>query len=427
MPDTTISLLSESIFRNIKVVDSYLKANNLPGPSFDVDGPTFLDIGSDGEHVEEARVKALEAAVELVDLLQGPLATLRPLTNGASLQAISRWNVASKVPLDGEVSFTDLAKECGVNAVDLRRVLRYAMCYHRLFCEPREGYVAHTLGSRKLAEEPLLGDGLWLLGDLTYAAMPKTVDALEKWQDQEPSHTAIALVSGKEVSTYELMQELPGFAPKFARAMTSFAKYNNRSAKLPRINFVPTKPFQTLGKATVVDIGGSRGTDAMLLAEKYPDLSFIVQDLPPMIANAEAAVPPPLQGRIKFMPYSFFTPQTVSADAYLIKQCFHNWPDHYCVRIIKNQIPVMKPGTKIIVIDSLIPAPGTMSLMAERMARAFDMLMLTQTNGREREAEDWKQLFKQADERFKVTSMHPLASPVDFGPATGIIEVVWEG
>jgi hypothetical protein len=79
MPDTTISLLSESIFRNIKVVDSYLKAKNLPGPTFDVDGPTFLDIDSDGEHVEEARVKALEAAVELVDLLSGPLATLRPL------------------------------------------------------------------------------------------------------------------------------------------------------------------------------------------------------------------------------------------------------------------------------------------------------------------------------------------------------------
>jgi hypothetical protein len=347
--------------------------------------------------------------------------------NGASLQAISRWDIANKVPLNGEVSFVDLAKQCKVNMIDLRRILRYGMAFHHLFCEPREGFVAHTLASRKLAEEPLLGDGLWLLGDLTYTGMPKTVDALEKWQDQEPSHTAIALVSGREISTYELMGELPGFAPKFARAMTSFAKFSNRSAKLPRINFVPTQPFQKLGKATVVDIGGSRGTDAMLLAEKYPDLNFIVQDLPPMIANAEAGLPSPLQNRIKFMPYSFFTPQIVEADAYLIKQCFHNWPDHYCVRIIKNQIPVMKPGTKIIVIDSLIPAPGTMSLMAERMARAFDMLMLTQTNGREREADEWKALFKEADPRFKVISMHPLASPVDFGPATGIIEVVWEG
>jgi hypothetical protein len=79
MPDTTISLLAESIFRDIKIVDSYLKAKSLPGPSFDIDGPTFLDIDNDGEHVEAARVKALEAAVELVDLLSGPLATLRPL------------------------------------------------------------------------------------------------------------------------------------------------------------------------------------------------------------------------------------------------------------------------------------------------------------------------------------------------------------
>lgn len=63
MPETTISLLSESIFRNIKVVDSDLKAKNLVGP-------TFLDIDSDGEHVENLRA-------ELVDLLSDPLATLR--------------------------------------------------------------------------------------------------------------------------------------------------------------------------------------------------------------------------------------------------------------------------------------------------------------------------------------------------------------
>ncbi|KAK3380523.1 O-methyltransferase [Lasiosphaeria ovina] len=427
MPETVISLLSESIFRNIKIVDSYLKANNLPGPSFDVDAPIFIDIGPDGEHVEEARVKALDGALELVDLLSGPMVALRPLTSGASLQAISRWDIANKVPIHGEVSFTELARQCSVNAVDLRRVLRYAMCHHRLFHEPREEFVAHTLASRRLAEEPLLGDGLWLLADMTWAATTRTVDALEKWQDQEPSHTAVALTMGKEASTYELIQQEPELAARFARAMTSVAKFSSRSSRLPRVNFVPTKPFQTLGTATVVDIGGSRGTDAVLLAGKYPNLNFIVQDLPPMIAGAEAAVPPALRSRIRFAPYSFFTPQTTVADAYVIKQCFHNWPDHYCVRIIKNQIPAMRRGTKIIVIDSLLPPPGTMSLAAERMARAFDMMMLTQLNGREREAEDWRQIFRQADERFTITDMHPLASPVDFGPSTGIIEVVWEG
>jgi hypothetical protein len=59
--------------------------------------------------------------------------------------------------------------------------------------------------------------------------------------------------------------------------------------------------------------------------------------------------------------------------------------------------------------------------------RAFDMMMMTQHNGREREAEDWVELFKQADPRFKVTSMHPLKAPVDFGPPIGVIEAVWQG
>lgn len=86
----------------------------------------------------------------------------------------------------------------------------------------------------------------------------------------------------------------------------------------------------------------------------------------------------------------------------------------------------MRPGSKILVIDSLVPPPGTMSLLAERSARAYDMMMLTQSNGREREAEDWKNIFRQADERFKITRMMPLGLPLDLAPI-GLIEVVWEG
>ncbi|KAM7218255.1 S-adenosyl-L-methionine-dependent methyltransferase [Rhypophila decipiens] len=426
MPETTISKLSETIFRNVKVVDSYLKANNLPPPSFDVDGPAVMEVGPDGLHVEDAKNKAIAAAMELVDLLVGPFPSLRPLYNGTSLQAISKWKVAQKVPIHGQVSFDDLGKQVGVHPIDLRRVLRYAMCHHRLFCEPREGFVAHTLASRQLAEDPMLADGLWLLSEHTHQAQCRTVEALEKWQDQEPTHTAVSIMAGKEVTLYELLQSNPEHASKFVNAMTSFAKYNSRSPNLPKILHSNAGPFKNLGKVTVVDVGGSRGMDAIMIAKTSPNPNFIVQDLPPMIQGAEAALPPDLRDRIKFEAYNFFTPQTTVADVYIIKQCFHNWPDHYCVRIIKNQIPAMRPGTKIMVIDSLVPPPGNMSLMAERSARAYDMMMLTQTNGREREAEDWKNIFRQADERFKIVGMTSLGYPLDV-PPIGLIEVVWEG
>ncbi|CAI0641140.1 unnamed protein product [Colletotrichum noveboracense] len=419
---TTISRLAESIFSNTKIVDSYLKANDLPSPSFDADGPTNLEI--DAESAENARVKVLESTLELFDLLQGPAAILRPVAYGTSLQAISRWDIPNKVPLDKEISFTELAHLCDVHETDIRRILRYAMVYHRLFCEPRPGFVAHSLASKRLVQEPSMADGLWLLGDHVFGTAARTVDALEKFKDQEPSHTAMAILKGKEQSGYDAMKEDPQFARRFAKAMMSFA---NRSESAPRVSLVYPELWASLGKGTVVDVGGSRGADAIHLASKYPDLNFIVQDLPPMMAGAEAAVPAELKGRIRFMPYDFFTPQTQAADAYMIKQCFHNWPDHYCVRIIRNQIPLMKPGCRLIVIDSLVPEPGTMSLMAERMVRAFDMLMLTQGHGREREGAEWIELFKQADPRFKIRAMKPISKAADFGPATGLIEVIWQG
>lgn len=233
------------------------------------------------------------------------------------------------MPIHGQVSFADLAKQVGVHPIDLRRVLRYAMCHHRLFCEPREGFVAHSLASRMLAEDPLLADGFWLLSELTYESQCKTVEALEKWQDQEPTHTAVALTAGKEITAYSLMQSTPGYASRFANAMTSFAKYNSRSPNLPKVQLLAgSGPFQGLaGKATVVDIGGSRGIDSIMFAKTYPDLSFVVQDLPRTIQGAEACLPPDLRGRIQFEPYDFFTPQTRVAEVYMIKQCFHNWPD----------------------------------------------------------------------------------------------------
>jgi hypothetical protein len=78
MPKSRIAQLAELVLNNTITFDSYLKENGLPTPSFDVDAPDIFGISVD---VERARVQALEAAMELVDLLQGPIAPLRPLVS----------------------------------------------------------------------------------------------------------------------------------------------------------------------------------------------------------------------------------------------------------------------------------------------------------------------------------------------------------
>lgn len=53
-------------------------------------------------------------------------------------------------------------------------------------------------------------------------------------------------------------------------------------------------------------------------------------------------------------------------------------------------------------------------------------MMLSNSSGREREEEDWHKIFKQADERFRVNTISPVHTKGDFGPASAIIEVIFD-
>ena len=83
-----ISQLARLVEQNTIKVDEYLKSNNLPAPSFDPDGPLNLAIGS--AEIEQARHDAINASLELLDLLQGPISCCLPkvsltgLTRGRS-------------------------------------------------------------------------------------------------------------------------------------------------------------------------------------------------------------------------------------------------------------------------------------------------------------------------------------------------------
>ncbi len=53
--------------------------------------------------------------------------------------------------------------------------------------------------------------------------------------------------------------------------------------------------------------------------------------------------------------------------------------------------------------------------------------MMTSPGGREREEQDWRDLFKEADARFRINRVTSIHSKGNFGAPTGIIEAVWEG
>jgi hypothetical protein len=72
MSTSRIIELSQLIATNTAKVNDYLIANNLPTPSFDVDAPLQSLVPSNEPDIIFARDSAIQACVELRQLLLGP-------------------------------------------------------------------------------------------------------------------------------------------------------------------------------------------------------------------------------------------------------------------------------------------------------------------------------------------------------------------
>ena len=108
----------------------------------------------------------------------------------------------------------------------------------------------------------------------------------------------------------------------------------------------------------------------MRLAEAFPLLDFVIQDFQFSIAAGSEQVPPELVERVEFMPHDFLTEQPVKgADVYFFRWVFHNWSDKYCIQMLRNLIPAMKAGSRVLINDRVIPEPGHLSAWPEERIR----------------------------------------------------------
>ncbi|GAD93055.1 hypothetical protein BC1G_02945 [Paecilomyces variotii No. 5] len=421
--NSEISRLASVISSSTATLDQYLKDNKIPEPSFDAQAPPQLALKS--AEAFQAKSSAINACLELLDRLQGPLTCMLPLYNGSALQAISRFNIAAHVPLDGtEISYPDLAKASGMHVDDLKQVIRFAIVFHRLFQEPRKGYVVHSAGSRKIAEDPIVQAGVGQFDEF-YGSFARTVDAMTQFHGHEPNEAGFCLSHNTNEDLFSYLRSRPAAAKQFSEAMKFYT--GPIPAYSPNL-LVQGYPWSELGKgATVVDMGGSTGHVANLIAQAAPGVQVIVEDLPHVVTEAESTKSAEAQEQKQYLPvqfkaHDFFTPQTVAADAYLLRWVLHDWPDHYVLKILRQLVPSLKKGARVIVNESLCPESGSLPLATERYIRYMDLMMLAINKSRLRDEEEWQQLFHEADPRYgKLKCWTPE------GSALAIMEVVWEG
>ncbi|KAF3765145.1 hypothetical protein M406DRAFT_61886 [Cryphonectria parasitica EP155] len=396
--------LAEKISRETAKLERYMKEKGLPMPAFDVDAADdFPKLPAD---IQNCRLEIIHATKQLRDLTIGPRESVRwgvwEFLDVLALQVIYNYELAKLVPLDKPISLTDLQKLTPLDPVNLARVLRTAMTNH-IFTEPSPNLIAHTAASRLLATDEELAAWVGFNVEDIFPASNGVLPALQTHPE------ATSLTRAGYQFAFDTVDVEPMFATfgrdakrsrRMGQAMTSLTGGEGYEVAY----FVDSCDLGDVDArgGTFVDVGGSHGVVCVSLARRWQGIKFIVQDLPKTVASAPDPVCEDAQvaGRVQFQAHDFFTPQDVAADVYYFRWIMHNYSTPYAVDILKNLVPVLKPGARIIINDHCLRDPGQENPWDEKIMRRMDMVMLTLLNAQERTEEEFRELFRLADEGF---------------------------
>ncbi|KAK4167646.1 O-methyltransferase-domain-containing protein [Cladorrhinum sp. PSN259] len=386
-----LTRLAEEISQNTKIITDHLKSHNLPQPSFDADGPSH-PIPETDEGLSAARNALIEATRALNALAVGPGETTRLLgfpdtfVLGA-LQVLCHFQVPQNVPLDGEISFSELSRKTGLTETLLSRFLRtVATSYY--FVEPRPGFVAHTAWSNVLATDEKMRQCIWFRYTELLPTVAKRRTALafgDTFWDYKEKHTEHMVKFGQ-----------------FADAWTGGYVVDSP------LNVARAYPWEKLEEGSlIVDFGGGSRYISVAIAKEHPNLAFQIQDFEHLQKESAALVRESgLQDRLSFTPYDFFDKQPAArAKVYFLRNILHNWSDSHCRRILEPLVEAMGPDSRIVICDIVLPQPGAMQKTQEVRARALDLTMWSLFNAKERSIEEWQELLANVDGRLKVTNV----------------------
>ncbi|KAF2735515.1 S-adenosyl-L-methionine-dependent methyltransferase [Polyplosphaeria fusca] len=407
-----ISELSAAIAKHTATIDGYFTSNGLPTPSLEADALWNLPIPDGATDIKQARVAVIEACSELRDLMTGPKELLKfEWTAYVSVKVILRFRLDQSFPVGESTTFEAMSQYSGLSAKQVRRFVKHAILNHRLFQEKSPGVITHSALTAVLASEEIARNAFVVQLDEFWPAGIRVADALEKWPgSEENNETGFSLVNNSSKSLYDILAADPVRNARFGML------FNRPDEPLDLI--IENYPWQDFN--SVVDVGGSHGAVAIAIAEKFPHMKCIVQDLPETVKEGAARLPVKLEDRVEFMVQDFFTPQRITADVYYLRSILHNWSDKYCIKILQNLVPALKNGSRIIIHERVLPDVDQLAGVDAKPAINLDIGMLQLLNAQQREMHEWPALLQRADHRFQF-----LGAKKPDGAIRWICEAVW--
>jgi hypothetical protein len=144
---------------------------------------------------------------------------------------------------------------------------------------------------------------------------------------------------------------------------------------------------------SVMDVGGGNGILLASILKAHPEMRGVLADLPHVLDRAQqrGLLGGELQVRSAMQPCDFLHEVPSGCRAYLMKNVIHDWSDEHAEKILVNcRRAVPEDGALLLVEWALQEGnlhPG---------GKLFDVVMLVMTGGRERTAEEYRQLLARA-------------------------------
>ncbi|KFY76985.1 hypothetical protein V499_03505 [Pseudogymnoascus sp. VKM F-103] len=419
--------LSWVITKNASIVSHYLEANHLPQPSRESDGPSTILPSGSPQKVQQARQEIIAAALEILQLAIGPSEFLPNLATGfqyvSCLSWLCQYKIFHLVPLDSTISYAELATAASVPEQRLKSIIRMVLTNSLFREQPNGKHVGHSATSALLARnEDVYAYATYMCAKSAPTAI-HMAEAQKRWgaDSTRTYETAYNVAFDTDLPFFDHLSRDKEKMGEFARYMRNVRSSEGVDFK----HLVAGYQWSDIcDNGTVVDVGGSTGGAAIELAKAFPNLNFVVEDLPANVdigQKAAESLPADVASRLTFQAHDFMQPQPVrGADVYLLRMILHDWPDNEAATIIRSIVAAMadRPNSRLLIMDTVLPAPGSVPVSVERIVRVRDLTMMQAFNSKERDLEDWENLLAATDPNLQLVNV---VQP--FGSAMSVLEV----
>lgn len=305
-----------------------------------------------------------------------------------ALATVTQLNIPELIG-DGRSSADELARKSGADFAALRRLLRY-LSLRDVFVEGPAGVFALGSLGEALRKEAAAGqgrifdpDGFPFRVQMAWSGLPEAIRSGRPGYD---------MVHGKPF--WDDMNSSKELGADFDAKMAIFT-----SMWIPGV--VSARPWRSY--RNFVDVGGGNASMAIALLREAPELHGTIVDLPAVLDNARANLEQSgVADRCALVEGSFFDTLPAGADAYLLAQIMHDWPDDEAVRILRRCAEAAKPDGHIYVMDRILTEKAT-----NPMHELSNLFMFNMFGSTERTGAEFTDLTAAAD--LRITAIEDLA------------------